>query len=322
VILGKFFAAGSFFVILLLTTWIPMSVLYIYGSPASGPILTAYLGLLLYGLSIIAIGLFISSLTENQIIAAVISFGAIMLLWLVDVMAGSAESTTKEVLTYLSILSHLDDFTKGVLATSHIIFLLVADAGGIVPDVSLRSTLCAGEDEHERTIEESRCSRLRHRGRRTHFVSIRSIWTPYQTIAVILGGLLVVVSLALKSQEIRAGLGRRSTRFGINSATSVVLLLAVLGLVNYLGAQHVKRVDMTTEKIYSLSEQSANVATQVKDNLQIKAFYPGGDYAPARDLLDLFKSRTTRFRWNSSIRISSTGCTTYKVAALGIFRTR
>ncbi len=124
VILGKFFAAGSFFVILLLTTWIPMSVLYIYGSPASGPILTAYLGLLLYGLSIIAIGLFISSLTENQIIAAVISFGAIMVLWLVDVMAGSAESTTKEVLTYLSILSHLDDFTKGVLATSHIIFYL------------------------------------------------------------------------------------------------------------------------------------------------------------------------------------------------------
>jgi len=44
----------------------------------------------------------------------------------------------------------------------------------------------------------------------------------------------------------------------------MVLLLAVLGLVNYLGAQHVKRVDMTTEKIYSLSEQSANVATQVK----------------------------------------------------------
>jgi len=124
--------------------------------------------------------------------------------------------------------------------------------------------------------------------------SIRSIWTPYQTIAVILGGLLVVVSLALKSQEIRAGLGRRSTRFGINSATSVVLLLAVLGLVNYLGAQHVKRVDMTTEKIYSLSEQSANVATQVKDNLQIKAFYPGGDYAPARDLLDLFKSRNNK----------------------------
>lgn len=123
VVLGKFFAAGSFFVILLLTTWVPMGVLYLYGTPASGPILTAYLGLLLYGLSIVAIGLFISTLTENQIIAAVISFGAIMVLWLVDVVANNAESaTSKALLTYLSILSHLDDFMKGVLSTSHIIF--------------------------------------------------------------------------------------------------------------------------------------------------------------------------------------------------------
>jgi len=123
VVLGKFFAAGSFFVILLLTTWIPMAVLYLYGSPASGPILTAYLGLLLYGLAIVAIGLFISTLTENQIIAAVISFGAIMVLWLVDVVAANTESpTSKSVLSYLSILSHLDDFMKGVLSTSNIIF--------------------------------------------------------------------------------------------------------------------------------------------------------------------------------------------------------
>src|SRR6266850_5679259 len=118
VVLGKFFAAAAFYLILLVSTWIPMAVLYLYGSPASGPILTAYLGLLLYGLAILAIGLFISTLTENQIIAAVISFGTIMMLWLVDVLASNAESGSKEVLTYLSILSHLDDFMKGVLSTS------------------------------------------------------------------------------------------------------------------------------------------------------------------------------------------------------------
>jgi len=123
VVLGKFFAGAAFFVILLLSTWVPMAALYVYGSPASGPILTAYLGLLLYGLALIAIGLFISTLTENQIIAAVLSFGTIMILWLVDVVANNAESpTSKGLLTYLSILSHLDDFMKGVLSTSHIIF--------------------------------------------------------------------------------------------------------------------------------------------------------------------------------------------------------
>jgi len=125
VVLGKFFAGVTFFLILLLTTWIPTAMLYLYSTPASGPIFTAYLGLLLYGLALIAIGLFISTLTENQIIAAVLSFGTIMVLWLVDVLANNADSTSgKAVLTYLSILSHLDDFMKGVLSTSHIIFYM------------------------------------------------------------------------------------------------------------------------------------------------------------------------------------------------------
>jgi ABC-2 type transport system permease protein len=132
VVLGKFFAAGAFYMILLASTWIPMGVLYLYGTPASGPILTAYLGLLLYGLAILAIGLFISTLTENQIIAAVLSFGTIMVLWLVDVVAQNAESTwNKNLLSYLSILSHLDDFMKGVLATSHVIFYISLVLGGL-----------------------------------------------------------------------------------------------------------------------------------------------------------------------------------------------
>lgn len=122
IILGKFFAAGAFFAIMLLTTWIPMSVLYIYGKPASGPILTAYLGLLLYSLALVAVGMFISSLTENQIVAGVLSFGVFMLLWLVSVMANRATDSSKAVLSYLSILDHLDEFMKGVLSTSNVIF--------------------------------------------------------------------------------------------------------------------------------------------------------------------------------------------------------
>ena len=124
--------------------------------------------------------------------------------------------------------------------------------------------------------------------------SVRSIWSTYQTIAVILGGVLVVASLAVKTDEIRSGLGRRSSRFGINSAVSVLFLLGILVFVNYLGAQHVKRVDTTSEKIYSLSDQSASVAQQVKQDLKIKAFYPGGDYAPAKDLFELYKAKNNK----------------------------
>jgi ABC-type uncharacterized transport system involved in gliding motility auxiliary subunit len=127
--------------------------------------------------------------------------------------------------------------------------------------------------------------------------SVRSIWSTYQTIAVVLGGLIIIASLVVKSGEIRAGLGRRSARFGINSAASVVFLLGILAFVNYLGAQHVKRVDMTTEKIYSLSDQSVSVAQQVKDDLKVKAFYPGGEYAPVKEVLELFKARNNKISY-------------------------
>ncbi len=119
--------------------------------------------------------------------------------------------------------------------------------------------------------------------------STRSVWSIYQTIAAVLGGLLVVVSLALKLPDIRAGLRKRSSKYGINSATSVILVLGILAFVNYLGAQHYKRIDMTKEKVYSLSDQSIQVAGQLKEDTHIKVFYPGpGEYAPVRDLLQLY----------------------------------
>jgi ABC-2 type transport system permease protein len=125
IVLGKYFAAVSFFIILLLVTWIPVAALYIYGDPASGPILTAYLGMLLYGLAIVAIGMFISTLTENQIVAAMISFGVILAMWLMSSFTrGMENATIKGVMDYLSIIDHLDDFLRGIFKTSDIVFYL------------------------------------------------------------------------------------------------------------------------------------------------------------------------------------------------------
>ena len=124
IVMGKFLAAVSFYAVMLATTWIPTAVLFVYADPAWGPILTGYLGLFLYGVSLLAVGLFISTLTENQTIAGALSFGTILLLWMIDVVAQSATATMRDVLTYLSILGHLDDFIRGVLASSNVIFYL------------------------------------------------------------------------------------------------------------------------------------------------------------------------------------------------------
>jgi ABC-2 type transport system permease protein len=123
-VLGKFLSAVAFYLLMLISTAVPMSVLFLYGDPALGPIATAYLGLFLYGVALLAIGLFVSSLTESQIIAGIMSFGVSVVLLMVDRLAQDAVSTSREVLEYLSIVGHLDGFLGGVLTISDVVFYL------------------------------------------------------------------------------------------------------------------------------------------------------------------------------------------------------
>jgi ABC-2 type transport system permease protein len=122
--MGKYLASLSFLLLMLLATGLTISSLFIFGSPELKPILGGYLGLILYGAALLSVGLFISTLTENQIVSVVITFGTILVLWLVDSFASNAVGLTREVLSYLSVIGHLDDFIKGVIDTSHVIFYL------------------------------------------------------------------------------------------------------------------------------------------------------------------------------------------------------
>jgi ABC-2 type transport system permease protein len=120
--MGKYLASLTFLVIMFAGAGVTMISLWIYGQPDTRPMLGGVLGLLLYGAALLAVGLFISTLTENQIISGVITFGLILALWLVDAFSSSAQGATKDVLSYLSIIQHLDDFIKGVIDTSHVIY--------------------------------------------------------------------------------------------------------------------------------------------------------------------------------------------------------
>ena len=122
--MGKYLASLTFLLIMFLASGIAISALFIYGQPELKPILGGYFGLLLYGAALLAVGLFISTLTENQIVAVVITFGVILVLWLIESLATGAEGATRSVLSYLSVIGHLDDFIKGVVDTSHVIFYL------------------------------------------------------------------------------------------------------------------------------------------------------------------------------------------------------
>ncbi|MEK7221227.1 MAG: ABC transporter permease, partial [candidate division NC10 bacterium] len=84
----------------------------------------AFAGLMLLGMTFLAIGLFCSSLTENQIVAAVLTFGAALLFWIIDWSADSTGGTLGQVLSHLSIIRHFDSFQRGVIESKDLIFYL------------------------------------------------------------------------------------------------------------------------------------------------------------------------------------------------------
>jgi ABC-2 type transport system permease protein len=121
-IAGKYLASLTFLLIMLLANAITTFPLYIYGKPDLMPVLSGYLGMFLFGMALLAIGLFFSTLTENQIVAVIITFGVSLALFVIEQLAGSTTGVTQNVVNYLSVLSHLEDFIKGVVDTSHVIY--------------------------------------------------------------------------------------------------------------------------------------------------------------------------------------------------------
>lgn len=123
-IAGKYLASLTFLLIMLLANAVTILPLFIHGEPDLNPILSGYLGMFLYGMTLLAIGLFISTLTENQIVAVIITFGVSLALFVIESFSASAVGVTKNVIDYLSVISHLEDFIKGVVDTSHIIYYI------------------------------------------------------------------------------------------------------------------------------------------------------------------------------------------------------
>ena len=123
IVLGKFFGALALYSVMLLVTLLHLGALYFYGGrPEWKPIVTSYLGLLLLGGCFIAVGLFISSLTKNQIVAGMVTFAVFLLLWIITWIGSFSGPTVDKLTTYLSIIDHYDDFGKGVIDTTHLIY--------------------------------------------------------------------------------------------------------------------------------------------------------------------------------------------------------
>jgi len=124
IILGKFLGSlGIVLVMIILTFYFPV-LLYIYGDPDFGPIASSYLGLFLISCAALAIGIFASSLTSNQIIAVVVAGGILLGLWFLGYATSSLPQSLGNVVGYFSLSSYWPSFVEGVIDTRGIVYYL------------------------------------------------------------------------------------------------------------------------------------------------------------------------------------------------------
>ena len=124
VIIGKYLASLTFLIALVaLSLFFPL-LLFVYASPDPGPIYAGYLGLLLYGAASLAVGMLTTTLTNNQIVAAVVAMGILLALFFADLAFGAVGGTAGEILGEIGTKSHFDDFARGVIDTKHVVYYI------------------------------------------------------------------------------------------------------------------------------------------------------------------------------------------------------
>jgi len=137
VLAGKYLAALALFALLLGLTLLYPGLIAYFTRVEWGPILSGYLGLLLTGAVFLSVGVLVSSLTENQIVAGFGTFGVLLAFWIVGWGSEFAGGNLRPVLQYLAIGDHLDGFTRGLIDTKDLVYYV--SGVGLALFLTLRS---------------------------------------------------------------------------------------------------------------------------------------------------------------------------------------
>jgi ABC-2 type transport system permease protein len=132
IVTGKFLAAIMLMLVMLGLTLLFPLFLFVFGNPDRGPILTGYLGVFLQAAAFLSVGLWASSMTQNQIVAAIVSFGLLLILWLSDNLGQFLGGTIGQIVSYTSVINHFQSFPQGVIESKDVIYYLTLVAAGIV----------------------------------------------------------------------------------------------------------------------------------------------------------------------------------------------
>ncbi|HEY6417930.1 MAG TPA: ABC transporter permease subunit [Candidatus Binataceae bacterium] len=124
IVAGKYIAAAAFMLIMIGLAGIFPLILVAFGNPEVGVMASGYLGLALLAVSFVAVGMFTSSITQNQIIAAISCFGALLMLYVISWPAQAGGSSFAGILRYLSLPDHFGQMVSGIIDTSDLVYFL------------------------------------------------------------------------------------------------------------------------------------------------------------------------------------------------------
>ena len=124
IIAGKYIASLTFFLVLVALSFFYAILLFVYASPDPGPIYAGYLGFILYGSAALAVGLLTSTMSNNQIVSAVVAMGILLAMFFADRAFGSISGLAGEIIGEMGVRGHFDDFSRGVIDTTNIVYFL------------------------------------------------------------------------------------------------------------------------------------------------------------------------------------------------------
>lgn len=126
VVVGKYLAAVALYAVFLAVTGVYPAILYALSDPPPGPILSSYVGALLLGGTFLSAGVFTSSLTDSQMVAGILCFGLLLLLWVINWLAYAITGPIARAVGTFAVFQRFDDFTKGLVDSTHVLFYLSA----------------------------------------------------------------------------------------------------------------------------------------------------------------------------------------------------
>lgn len=304
IILGKFLAGWWSFLIMSSPTLLYLIILMTLGSPDWGPAITGYLGLQFMAAMLIALGLLISASTQNQVLAAMGAMVGGVVLMLAGTAAYSFGGRMGAAFSYLAVLEHFALFRRGVLDSRALFYLLASTAvflflaTRVVESRRWKFGVTPGS-EPARWKRPGLCIFLALMGLmlvgEVVFARFsRGFWSFYNTGLLVIGIALIATPILMNRPRFRYEMGRRQTGLALTVFLNCLLAIAAWSMGTYLSSRYFVRMDLTSSKRYTLSEQTRQVVTGLQSPVEIIVALtsPTDLLQEIRDLIAEYTART------------------------------